>query len=278
MFSDTHPDVEKIHVMISRSMPSWRRFRLVNDLIVTGRKLALAGLRERFHGASHRELHRRLATLLLGPELANKSMVPNPTLPPSDNAMEPLQILQRVISNLEVLGVHYMLVGSFASSLHGLARFTQDADLIVDLHSSQLDAFAQAFASDFYVDLGLIQQALTQGTSFNIIHFESSFKVDFFVVGGRTFSREEFSRRILRQVDPRSEFGAYVQTPEDAVLSKLDWYRQGGEISENQWRDVLGMLGQQAGRLDLVYLRKWAGELGVADLLQRACREADIEC
>ena len=81
MFSDTHPDVEKIHVMISRSMPSWRRFRLLNDLIVTGRKLAVAGLRERFPGASQRELHRRLATLLLGSELANKVYGPEPNPP-----------------------------------------------------------------------------------------------------------------------------------------------------------------------------------------------------
>jgi len=205
-------------------------------------------------------------------------MALNPIPPPSADPEEPLQVLQRVIASLEALGIRHMLVGSFASSLHGLARFTQDADLIVDLHPSQLDAFAQAFASDFYVDRGLIQQALKQGTSFNIIHFESSFKVDFFVLSGRNFSREEFSRRTLRRVDPHSEFEAYVQTPEDAVLSKLDWYRQGGQISENQWRDVLGMLRQQAGRLDLVYLRKWAGELGLADLLERACREAGFEC
>jgi hypothetical protein len=191
--------------------------------------------------------------------------------------MEPLQVLQRVISGLEALGIPYMLAGSFVSSLHGLARFTQDADLIVDLLPSQLDAFAQAFTSDFYVERGLIQQALKSGASFNIIHFESSFKVDFFVLSGQGFSREEFSRRVLRQLDPRSEFEAYVQTPEDAVLSKLDWYRRGGGISENQWRDVLGMLRQQAGRLDLVYLRKWADELGVNDLLDRACQEAGIE-
>jgi len=73
-------------------------------------------------------------------------MAPNPTLPPSDNAMEPLQVLQRVISTLQALGIHYMLAGSFASSLHGLARFTQDADLIIDLRPIQLDAFSQAFA------------------------------------------------------------------------------------------------------------------------------------
>ena len=204
-------------------------------------------------------------------------MAPNLTLPPSDNAIEPLEVLQRVISGLEAMGIRYMLAGSFVSSLHGLARFTQDADLIVDLRPSQVDAFEQAFASDFYVDRGLIQQALKTDTSFNIIHFESSFKVDFFVLSGRNFSREEFSRRVLRRIDSRSELEVYVQTPEDAVLSKLDWYREGGLISENQWRDVLGILRQQTGRLDLVYLRKWAGELGITDLLDRACQEVGIE-
>jgi hypothetical protein len=144
--------------------------------------------------------------------------------------MEPLQVLPRVIASLESLDIHYMLVGSFTSSLYGLARFTQDSDLIVDLHPRQLDAFA----SDFYVGRRLIQQALKRGSSFNIIHFESSFKVDFFVVSGRNFGKAEFSRRVLRQLDPRSKFEAYVQTPEDAVLSKLDWHRMSGGVLDTQ--------------------------------------------
>jgi hypothetical protein len=81
MFSDTHPDVERAQVTILSSMPSWRKFRLVNDLIVTGRRLALAGLRERFPGASAQELQRRLATLLLGPEVAQRVYGPEPDPP-----------------------------------------------------------------------------------------------------------------------------------------------------------------------------------------------------
>jgi hypothetical protein len=57
-------------------------------------------------------------------------------------------------------------------------------------------------------------------------------------------------------------------------LSKLGWFRQGGEVSENQWRDVIGILKVQAGRLDVGYLQKWAEELGISDLLLRARQEA----
>jgi len=79
--SDTSPEAERVQIQILRAMPSWRKFKLVNDMIVTSRKLALAGLRARFPGASEQELRRRLATLLLGPELASKAYGPEPGPP-----------------------------------------------------------------------------------------------------------------------------------------------------------------------------------------------------
>ncbi len=187
--------------------------------------------------------------------------------------MEPIQVLELVVSNLERLKIPYMVVGSFASSLYGPTRFTQDADFILSLNLDQVDAFLELFAKEFYVDRGLIERALKTRSSFNAIHFESSFKVDFFCLKNRGFDRQAFSRRQITQIH-RSDLQAYVQTPDDTVVSKLDWYRQGGEVSESQWRDVIGVLKTQAGRLDLGYLRKWAAELGVADLLKRALEEA----
>ena len=79
--SDTSVQAERVQIEIMRAMPTWQRFRLWNDLIVTGRKLALAGLRERFPEANPEELHRRLAILLLGPELASKIYGPQPDPP-----------------------------------------------------------------------------------------------------------------------------------------------------------------------------------------------------
>jgi len=55
----------------------------------------------------------------------------------------------------------------------------------------------------------------------------------------------------------------------------LEWYRLGGEVSDHQWRDVLVVLKVRAGELDLAYLRKWASELQVGDLLERSRRDAN---
>jgi len=71
------------------------------------------------------------------------------------------------------------------------------------------------------------------------------------------------------------EESVYIVSPEDIILAKLEWYRLGGEVSDRQWRDVLGVLKTRAGELDLDYLRKWAGELKVNDLLERALDEAE---
>ena len=68
----------------------------------------------------------------------------------------------------------------------------------------------------------------------------------------------------------------FLPSAEDVVLSKLEWYRLGDEASERQWHDVLGVLKVNGALLDRRYLEHWAAELGVADLLARAIREAEI--
>jgi hypothetical protein len=66
---------------------------------------------------------------------------------------------------------------------------------------------------------------------------------------------------------------ALVASVEDTVLAKLKWYKSGGEVSERQWRDALGVLQVQGGRLDLNHVRHVAAGLGVQDLLERAIRD-----
>lgn len=188
--------------------------------------------------------------------------------------MEILDILQRVISKLEVLGIPYMISGSAASSFYAFVRTTQDGDLVVALALDQVEKFATAFAPEFYLDRVSIRRAIQMGGSFNLIHLQSSLKVDFFPLRNRAFSRQEFSRRQARLLLKEAVKPAYVATAEDTILSKLEWFRAGGEVSENQWRDVVGLFKVQADRLDLAYLKQWASELEIDDLLERARAEA----
>lgn len=185
-----------------------------------------------------------------------------------------LNVLLQVASVLDNLQVPYFVCGSWASSFYGFHRTTIDAAIAANLTSSQARAFVSALESSFYVDIGAVLEAIALQHSFNLIHFESSLKVDVFILRRQPFQREQMARRKLAQTSPNSDQLMYLASAEDTILSKLAWYRLGGETSERQWLDVRGVLKVQQPTLDYEYLRRWAGELGVADLLTRAMDEA----
>ena len=190
--------------------------------------------------------------------------------------LEPALITVKVTSLLEKLHVRYLIGGSLASTLHGIVRTTLDSDIVAELRPEHVGAFVGELKDEFYIDEEMLAEAIDRQSSFNIIHKDSFFKVDVFVPKTRPFVEEQLSRaqRQILSVEPPAE--ALVATPEDTLLAKLEWYRNGGEISERQWRDVLGILEVQGGNLELDYLRRWAKELKVSDLLERALTEANL--
>jgi hypothetical protein len=186
---------------------------------------------------------------------------------------EQIAVTLGVAESLEALGVSYAIGGSFASALHGVMRATMGADLVADLHTEQIEPLAAALGDTFYADVEMMRDAVLQHSSFNLIHLETMFKVDVFVAKPRAFDRSQLARRQLYVLSEEPERRAYVASAEDIVLAKLEWYRQGGEASERQWRDVLGVLKVQGERLDRDYLLGMAAELGVTDLLLKAFEE-----
>jgi hypothetical protein len=119
----------------------------------------------------------------------------------------------------------------------------------------------------------MIQQAIQRRGSFNLIHLNTMFKVDIFIPKGRPFDRQQFERRIAEKVGADRDRQIWVLSAEDVVLAKLEWFRLGGEVSERQWRDILGVMKTQQSALDIAYLKQWAQTLGVADLMERALEE-----
>ncbi len=116
--------------------------------------------------------------------------------------------------------------------------------------------------------------SIQHNSSFNIIHRETMFKVDVFIPRPRPFLQSQLARAQKQTFTFDTEVSAKFASPEDTILSKLEWYRMGGEVSERQWRDILGILKTRAGELDLAYLKKWAQELNVSDLLERVLKES----
>ena len=188
---------------------------------------------------------------------------------------EPVAVTLQVVDLLEALGVPYLIGGSFASAIHGVARMTMDTDLVADLRPDHVEPLAQALGGAFYLDAGSIRDAVRHRSSFSVIHLGTMFKVDIFILKQRPYDRVQLERRVKQIVSIDPERTAYVASAEDNILAKLEWYRLGHEVSERQWRDVLGMLSAQMGRLDLAYMKQWAVALGVADLLERALADAD---
>ncbi len=181
---------------------------------------------------------------------------------------EPIRVTLLVAGTLERLGVNYLIRGS-------LARATMDTDIVAEMRDEHVEAFVEALSSTFYLDTGMIRDAVHTHDSFNIIHLESLFKVDIFIPKERKFDRLQMTRRSPYVLSTEPEQSAYVASAEDIILAKLEWYRLGGEVSERQWRDILGVMKIQTGRLDLNYLKDGAGMLEVTDLLERAIKEAE---
>jgi len=187
---------------------------------------------------------------------------------------EQIAVTLLVTDALDALGAPYAISGSLASALHGVMRATMDADLVADLRLEHVEPLAQALGDVFYADAEMMRDAIRRHGSFNLIHLDAMFKVDVFVAKPRAFDRSQLARRQLHLLSEDPERHAYITSAEDIILSKLEWYRMGGEISDRQWRDVLGVLKVQGDRLDRDYLRCMSVELGVTGLLEKVLEEA----
>jgi hypothetical protein len=188
----------------------------------------------------------------------------------------PVSVLLVVTSALERLGIPYVLVGSFASSMYGLYRATADIDIVADIKAEQVKPLYDVLGETFYVDELAMRKAVSQKRSFNAIHYESVFKVDIFVPHD-DFTRAQLDRGQSMKLSPDRDEVVYVATAEDTVLAKLRWFRIGNESSTNQWKDVLGILATRRDSLDREHLNSWAKLLGVDDLLERALGEAQTQ-
>lgn len=282
---DTSPEVEKLQLAILRGKGEAGRTRLLRSLTATTRRLSWHNLCQIRPDLDRAKAFYYFLKLTYGDNLATQVQVDFERRSQAGKAVpegqfmiseDILEAITPVIDTFEALKVPYLIAGSLASSTHGLARSTADADLVADLRAGQVTAFIARLEPDYYVSRIAIEEALNRHASFNLLHLATGIKVDIFILKTDPFNRTSFSRARGVQLDKVNSRQFMVDAPEDVLLQKLKWYRAAGEVSERQWLDVLGILKIQANQLDRAYLAEWAERLGLSLLLERALDEAGL--
>ena len=181
------------------------------------------------------------------------------------------QLLTRLSEILNKAQVPYMLTGSYASSVHGTPRASQDIDIVIALDRPQLLALLRLLPdTEYYVSEEAALDALVRRSQFNVIDFETGGKVDFIIVRNREFSRNEFDRRRLLELDGLQ---LYFASPEDVLIAKLEWAKLGG--SSRQIEDAAGIIALQGDLLDTAYVTRWVDALGLMDQWMAARQRAE---
>ncbi len=172
--------------------------------------------------------------------------------------MEQDELLGYLVHILEEQEITYLLVGSLASGVYGEPRLTHDIDVVLELRPDQVAQLCAAFpAGDYYVSERAAREAVARGSQFNVIHPASGNKIDFMLARQDAWGRSQISRRRLEQILPGRP--GYTAAPEDVIIGKLWYYREGG--SEKHLRDIAAMLQVSGDEIDKEYINHWTQQL-----------------
>lgn len=266
-----------MQLVLLRQASEARRFGLASDLSQMVLQLSWQELRLRYPDDDEQKIRLRSVALTYGQALADGLAAALEkrhimSIPPTI-----LTAITPVIDAFEQLGVGYYIGGSVASSIYGLPHSTLDVDLVADLRPEHVQPLVTRLQESYYLDEEAIRRAIQQRSSCNLIHLATMLKVDVFITQRRPVDAEAFQRIKQSQASEAApERLLALASAEDMALAKMEWYRPGNEVSERQWRDVLGILRVQGTALDSVYLRQWAANLGLGNLLERALTEAGL--
>lgn len=174
--------------------------------------------------------------------------------------MEQDDLLRKTAEVFERLDVNYFVTGSMATIAFGIARYTNDIDVVADVPVEKVDQFCESFpAPEFYCSANAVRDAIARRRQFNILHPTSGLKVDVMIPGKTEFNESRMFRR--KRIRPAADFEAWFSSPEDVIVKKLDFFREGG--SEKHLRDIAGVLKVQADRIDETYIETWIAKLNL---------------
>lgn len=179
----------------------------------------------------------------------------------------PITVLHDFLTRIEPLGIAYMLTGSMAMIRYTVFRQTADVDIILELDFKDKEKFIKALEPDYYVPHQALRRAIETNRMFNVIHQETTFKIDCVLKKPTEFQKNAFARREKTDYYGRQ---IWVISKEDLIISKLLWAKD--SRSDTQLRDIKNLM--RAG-FDNDYAEKWCQVLGVTNLFLQCRKEIE---
>jgi hypothetical protein len=175
--------------------------------------------------------------------------------------MNPADLFRRLSTILSRANIPYILTGSFAATVYGLGRGSQDVDFIIAADEAQIKTLLSLLpVNGFYSEPNAALEACRRSSMFNLIDNITGLKIDFIFRKMRPFSQEEFKRC---RTAPVLGVTLSIASPEDLIIAKLEWAKMGASC--RQIEDVTGILKVRGDELDHPYLEHWIDQLGLSE-------------
>lgn len=263
---DISLETDRFYFSLLKQRSASDRLQMAAGLNRSARELSLCGLRHSFPELSQQNFALKVAQTWLGEF--------QPGFVPTGDEMtwtqDPIELAIQLHRIFERLAIEYYITGGIAAATYGEPRLTQDLDVVLNITPNAIDQLAVALENEGFYVPGVEDVKLGRMNTLGITHQETIARADLMITSANPFDRLKFERRQQLSLPQRGSI--YLASPEDIILSKLQWRRQ--SQSEKQWRDILGILKTQAEKLDVGYLSNWAEQLDVKDDLDQAFEEA----
>ena len=180
--------------------------------------------------------------------------------------MTPEKLLCQIAKILEKLEIPYIVTGGFAVAVLAKPRFTADIDIVIELIPQKAPQLAKELLSidkDVYVSEEAMRDAIEHKGEFNFIHPQTGLKVDFWA---KRYPFEQFKRAIVKKIG-----GQEIRfiSPEDLILSKLIWYKEGQ--GTKQLEDIKSVL--EISKPDLDYIKKWVRHQSTIEIFEEILKK-----
>ncbi|MDQ7816773.1 MAG: hypothetical protein RDU14_07065 [Melioribacteraceae bacterium] len=167
--------------------------------------------------------------------------------------MQNLNLFSIYLDKMENLRIDYFITGSVASIVYGQPRLTHDIDLVVSLIPEMIDKIVSEFnINEFYCPPEEVIKSEIKRESngrFNIIHHETGFKADIYLIGNDPFQKWAMENRRSIQFYDKNIF---IAPPEYLIIKKLEFYKEGN--GEKHLTDIKAVIKYSGDLIDYNFL------------------------